>query len=1081
MDSESDFQEELFGYFLTEAPELLVVIEETLLSLIEEKTVDKVHTLMRSAHTLKGSAASVRQETIKTIAHHLEDVFQSLYPDELEIDPELGTLLLEGYECLRTPLSALIANLPYDENTILEQTATVFAQLQTRLGDFFGREAPLPTSEELGFDVVESIFQDSIIQDLEALEAAIVTQDSQEIEQVLRSQIEFFLDLGTSYELPGLVNISQTLLSAINNYGDSIPDIATIALDNFQQARKDILAGDREWGGKVSTELQYWVETKALSLETEDNWEYTSIISPEEIEIEECRLEPELDSGELTLDTNQEYLENEAKLEIEEVYLTEEFATEAECQEEEVNIIPFQEETESIEVAKAEPHKPISILEKIIQSITVTVNPGNNTHSSQTLEFATPSQNKQASRSPSPTIRVALEQLDRLNHTVGELFIKENQKNLQQNRLQLLVRETFQEFYNCQQQLFKVSNWSEKQRRNYRRKQRRNRHNQRLSMDNLNFNSKNQLTANTLVAPSAQITESRFDPLEMDIYSDLDIVLRSLTDNMMQLRGKIEAIDGILQQSQLDLSKGKQLLDRAQEELLQARMVPLSTVLNRFGNHIQQMVATHKKPAQLKIIGAEVTIDKAIAEKLCEPLLHLVRNAYDHGIEAPEIRQQRHKSETGVITIHAYNQGNRTIIKITDDGNGVNWERVLNKAIDKQLLNGNQVTNITEHQLADILFQPGFSTAPTVTDLSGRGVGLDLVKNQIEALDGSISVRSEQHEGTTFILKLPLNLTTSRLIICQSKGIIYGFLSTEIERVLSPLPGEIQYQPSMTETGSKSFWCYQKEEVRELIPICPLEELVNYQYPLVFQNNSLVATGTQKKYQERHHPLLLIQTEGKKICLEVEKILAEQELVIKSLKSLATLPSYIQGYSVLGDSNLALVINPLELLTHGYNSQIFTSDQQSLSLNLLNQTIPSNSLSPSNPHNNKNSQILVVEDSIVQRQCLVLTLEKVGYQVIQAGNGQEAIEKLNLNPEISVAICDIEMPVMNGFELLSHCQQNSQLSHVYFVMLTTRSGQKHRQLALSLGARAYLTKPTSDRQLIDVIFETLSNLSNKDF
>ena len=1073
MNSESDFQGELFGYFLMEAPELLVVIEETLLSLIEEKTVDRVHTLMRSAHTLKGSAASVGQETIKTIAHHLEDVFQALYPNELEIDPELGTLLLEGYECLRSPLSALIANLPYDENIILEQTATVFAQLQIKLGDFFGREAPLPTSEELGFDVVESIFQDSIVQDLEALEKVIATQDSQEIEQVLRSQIDFFLDLGTSYELPGLVTISQTLLSAINNYSDSISEIATIALANFQQARKDILAGDREWGGKVSTDLQNWIDAQTLSLETEENWEYTGIISPEEIYLEEFQLEPELDSGELTLDTNQEYLESEAKLEIEEVSLTEELVTEVEHQEEEVNIISFQEETEPVKVAVAETSQPISILEKIIQSITVTVNPGNHTHSSQTLEVATPHQNKQAFHSQSPTIRVALEQLDRLNHTVGELFIKENQKNLQQNRLQLLVRETFQEFYNCQQKLFKISSWSEKQRRIYRRRQRRNYHNQKLVLDNLN--SHKLLTEDR--ERVQEMTESRFDPLEMDVYSDLDIMLRSLTENMMQLRGKIEAIDGILQQSQLDLTKGKQLLDRAQEELLQARMVPLGTVLNRFSNHLQQMVATHKKPAQLKIIGAEVTIDKAIAEKLCEPLLHLVRNAYDHGIEAPEIRQQHHKPDTGAITIHAYNQGNRTVIKITDDGNGINWEHVLNKAIDKQLLDSNQVTDITENQLADILFQPGFSTAPTVTDLSGRGVGLDLVKNQIEALDGSISVRSEQHQSTTFILKLPLNLTTSRLILCQNKGIIYGFLSTEVERVLSPLPEEIQYQPSMTKTSSQSFWHYQQGEVKELIPIIPLEELVNYQYPLVFQNNSLFDASAQKKSQERHNPLLLIQTEGKKVCLEVEKILSEQELVIKSLKSLATLPSYIQGYSVLGDSKLALVINPLELVTYDYNTQIFKSDQQSLTLNLLNQVTPPNNFTPDSPHKQKNFQVLVVEDSIVQRQCLVLTLEKVGYQVIQAGNGQEAIEKLNLYPEISLAICDIEMPIMNGFELLSHCHKNPQLSHISFVMLTTRSGQKHRQLALSLGARAYLTKPTSDRQLIDVIFEILKSLS----
>ena len=161
MNIEPDSQEQLYQYFLAEAPELLRTIEETLVSLIEEKTSEKVHTLMRSAHTLKGSAASVEQETIKTIAHHLEDVFQALYPPELELDSELGSLLLEGYECLCTPLNATLSGISYDENLILEQTAEIFAQLQSKLGDFFGREAPLPTSEELGFDVVGSIFTDT--------------------------------------------------------------------------------------------------------------------------------------------------------------------------------------------------------------------------------------------------------------------------------------------------------------------------------------------------------------------------------------------------------------------------------------------------------------------------------------------------------------------------------------------------------------------------------------------------------------------------------------------------------------------------------------------------------------------------------------------------------------------------------------------------------------------------------------------------------------------------------------------------------------------------------------------------------
>ena len=494
MNIESDSQGELFQYFLTEAPELLELIEETLLSLIEEKTVDKVHTLMRSAHTLKGSAASVEQETIQTIAHHLEDVFQALYPDELDIDPELGTLLLQGYDCLRTPLSATLSELPYDENAILEQTAAVFAQLQSKLGDFFGREAPIPTSEELGFDVVGSIFKDSIVQDLENLEGVIASQEIQEIENVLRSQAEFFMDLGTSYDLPGLAEIARTAIAAIEQNNDSIPEIAVAALDNFHQARTDILAGDRDRGGEVSAQLKNWLENTTLPTQEEDTFflepledssELTGMFSAEavdsapasieselesvdlavdsvtasiESELESVELavdsvtasiESELESVDLAVDSAPANIESEAKLELTETITAEDSKQQEEHLENSEQIVPVKPEREPIQVAAEYPIKPTSILERILQSIIVDATPVANPENTKPIEVATPSRAKKTSSSVLPTIRVAIEQLDRLNHTVGELFIKENQQNLQHERLQLLVQETFQEFHSC--------------------------------------------------------------------------------------------------------------------------------------------------------------------------------------------------------------------------------------------------------------------------------------------------------------------------------------------------------------------------------------------------------------------------------------------------------------------------------------------------------------------------------------------------------------------------------------------------------------------------------------------------------
>ena len=260
MTDDQDFQESLDRYFEIEAAELLQTIEKTLITLVEEKTIERVHTLMRAAHTIKGSAANCGFKTIETIAHHLEDVFQALYPAELEIDPELGSLLLEGYDCLYDPLSALLAGIPYDEAATLERTATLFAKLQDHLGDFFGRETPLPTAAELGFDVIGSIFTDSIPQDLEDLATAIASKNAGKVSESLRSLAAFLLELGGSYSLPGIAAIATTTLSALDRHPDRSLELAPIALANFQQAQAEIIGGDRSVGGQVSSELGAWID-----------------------------------------------------------------------------------------------------------------------------------------------------------------------------------------------------------------------------------------------------------------------------------------------------------------------------------------------------------------------------------------------------------------------------------------------------------------------------------------------------------------------------------------------------------------------------------------------------------------------------------------------------------------------------------------------------------------------------------------------------------------------------------------------------------------------------------------------------
>jgi chemotaxis family two-component system sensor histidine kinase/response regulator PixL len=501
------------------------------------------------------------------------------------------------------------------------------------------------------------------------------------------------------------------------------------------------------------------------------------------------------------------------------------------------------------------------------------------------------------------------------------------------------------------------------------------------------------------------------------------------------------------------------------------------------------MVAANQKPAELKLVGTQVLIDKVIVEKLYDPLLHLIRNAYDHGLESADVRRQQGKSETGQITVEAYHQGNRSYIKISDDGKGLDWKRIRVKAVEKNLLTQQEADSLPEAQLAEVLFEPGFSTKEKVSQLSGRGIGLDVVRSQLQAVQGSISVHSELGKSTTFVLQFPLSLTTARLLICQSQGIVYALISEVIDQVVLPQPEQIKHQQSKIGKHQQSFLCWGDKSDQELIPIHPLTNLINYQHPSSFKDENTSLGIFPLKPRNSVNPLLMLKHQKQRLCLEVEQILVEQELVIKSLGNNLTLPNYIQGYSVLGDGSLTLVIEPEVLISQIEKNtlqtnwgNLYASSSSFKILNRFEEEQPQDSVMQSNNQNTNTEQnsslrksikILVVDDSIVQRQTLIANLTSANYQVLQAGNGQEALAQLNKHSDIQLIICDIEMPHMNGFEFLSHWRQDSRFPEIPVMMLTTRSGEKHRHLALALGAKAYFTKPHSQPELLEQITKIL--------
>lgn len=947
-------REQSYAYFLEEAPQLLQVLEQELLNLRENWSINKVHTLMRATHTLKGAAASVGLEGIKTVAHSLEDIFKTLCKPDITIDQETEALLFEGYECLRVPLVAEITGNHSNDAQIFDRAAIIFSQLQEKLGDCFDQEAYIPTSTELGFDVTQSIFEVGVAQRLEEIAKVIATRQPQEIASTLQKQAEVFLGLAESLNLPGFGEIATAALAALASHPDQVVIIAQTALVDFQQGGAAVLAGDRTRGGNPSIVLQELAG---------ENWAGGA----HEAQADEGDTDSLLDAIWSIPDSEDE---------------------EPTTVEPEFEIIPtFTQETDSDSHQK---------------------------------------QNSPTKAIPD-TVRVNIKHLERLNYLIGELLTNQNRQSLQDEKLQGGIQELFTQLQQHQQMLEELRDC--------------------------------------------------FDPLAIEPHSPIYLLVHSLLENVDQLQAATNTIDLVAHQSSQLLEKQSRLLSNARDDCLEARMVPLGDVFSRLPRVLQQLSTLHDKSVELKLGGTEVLIDKTIAQKLYDPLLHLVRNAFDHGIEPLEVRSSQGKNQTGQIEIRAFNQGSNLMIEVRDDGQGLNFEQIRQQAVDSKIVSPQQSYQLNEAQLIDLLFEPGFSTATAVSNLSGRGIGLDVVRAQLQALQGAVTVYSQPLQGTTFLLQIPFSLTMAKLFLCQAGSTVYAVLSDTVEQILMPSSQQI---PSWEEGILR--WGKGADE--KLIPGRKLEQILNYFSPVTTPQKAPTAENFNPDTWQLGQ-IMILRYQDKLLALEVDQIIEEQELVIRPLDSMIVPPCYIYGGSILADGRLALVIDgsalakyvsdqntnaPTRVAPSTYMGDTFVSHITPTSSNYLNPQQPS---LPDWGFRNSGVKVLLVDDSLTWRETLALTLQNYGYQVLQVGDGYEAIEQLRSQPDIQLVICDLEMPRMNGFEFLNHRRQEPILSQIPVIILTSSTGEKHRLVASELGATVYMNKPYLEQELLAIVADLI--------
>jgi chemosensory pili system protein ChpA (sensor histidine kinase/response regulator) len=484
-------------------------------------------------------------------------------------------------------------------------------------------------------------------------------------------------------------------------------------------------------------------------------------------------------------------------------------------------------------------------------------------------------------------------------------------------------------------------------------------------------------------------------------------------------------------------------------------MRPLSDLLGRFPRFLRDLSLQYGKNVELKIHGGGTLIDRTILEALGDPLMHLLRNAFDHGIEDPATRQARGKSEQGVIEIRAAYQGNQTLITVSDDGGGIDLDTIRQQA--KHLgLDADTIASAENEKLLTLIFEPGFSTAGQVTALSGRGVGLDVVRTNLRQIRGDIKVDTQLGVGTSFTLSIPLTLSVVRVIIVESNKMLLAFPSDAVEEMLLLNPEQI-----LTIAGEE-FLSWSEY----MTPLIRLGRWLEFRSPHKTADSSATPIMNAPT-------VLMLALGNERVAIQVDRCWGEQEVAIRQVEGVMpqgssrvgapAMPPGFTGCTILGDGRVVPLVNASELLHWIASCKQSHSSEQDYQP-------PTTARSKS-----QKDTILVVDDSINVRRFLSLTLEKAGYQVELAKDGQDALEKILSGLQIRAVICDIDMPRLDGYGLLARIKSNPAFKQLPIAMLTSRSGHKDRQLAMNLGATAYFSKPYNEQELLQNLKQILQN------
>ncbi len=551
-----------------------------------------------------------------------------------------------------------------------------------------------------------------------------------------------------------------------------------------------------------------------------------------------------------------------------------------------------------------------------------------------------------------------------------------------------------------------------------------------------------------------------FSELEFDKYDDFNILSRSLIEIGSDISEIIDQLHNFFEAFEVESSQVRSTTEQLQEGLTNIRMVPVGNLFNRFHRPVRDVSKEEGKEVVLTTAGEETRLDKTVIEEMADPLMHLVRNAVSHGIEPPDVREKLGKPRVGTISLNAYQQGSQIIIEIRDDGAGMNPQKLRETAVKRGIKSQAEVDRLSDTEAYQLIFLPGFSTKEKITSVSGRGVGMDVVKTNLTKLGGSIDIKSEPGKGTLFMIKLPLTLVIYQALLVQAGGQEFAIPLNSVEETLRVTPNQIHVV-----TG--------QEVIRirdQILTFIRLNKLL--------QLSEVEPSIPEKSSKPSYLPVIILGSVERKIAVKVDELIGQQLIVIKPLGDYLKRVRMFSGATISGEGTVRLILD-VSYILETVAGQVeedrpwITGSEQEIEEG--KGEIEEEDEEGSTDSDKHIPEVLIADDSISIRKVVSHFLNQAGYAVQVAHDGLEAWNKLNSPHRFDLLITDLEMPKMHGYELITKVRNKPELQDLPIIVLTSRAGEKHYQKATALGANDYLVKPFDDKKLLESVQKLLQS------